>query len=193
MLARKADKGLAYARSLTHDVRRRLMKSIKLLLIIVLPILLVSCGFSIDDERTFKSSDQEHMERLMKLLDQRRVPYEYTDGMIRYKSSVKEEFEKAESAFDSTTAIQFIDFEVNSYFHNILDTEGIEYLELDRDGGTWTVWWPESEDRKMKILHQVVEYHFSLMQEEASDCENESSEAPSNQSLTQDALNTRAF
>jgi len=193
MLARKADKGLAYARSLTHDVRRRLMKSIKLLLIIVLPILLVSCGFSIDDERTFKSSDQEHMERLMKLLDQRRVPYEYTDGMIRYKSSVKEEFEKAESAFDSTTAVQFIDFEVNSYFHNILDTEGIEYLELDRDGGTWTVWWPESEDRKMKILHQVVEYHFSLMQEEASDCENESSEAPSNQSLTQDALNTRAF
>jgi len=193
MLARKADKGLAYARSLTHDVRRRLMKSIKLLLIIVLPILLVSCGFSIDDERTFKSSDQEHMERLMKLLDQRRVPYEYTDGMIRYKSSVKEEFEKAESAFDSTTAVQFIDFEVNSYFHNILDTEGIEYLELDRDGGTWTVWWPESEDRKMKILHQVVEYHFSLMQEEASDCENESSETPSNQSLTQDALNTRAF
>ena len=193
MLARKADKGLAYARPLTQSVRRRLMKSIKLLLIIVLPILLVSCGFSIDDERTFKSSDQEHMERLMKLLDQRRVPYEYTDGMIRYKSSVKEEFEKAESAFDSTTAVQFIDFEVNSYFHNILDTEGIEYLELNRDGGTWTVWWPDSEDRKMKILHQVVEYHFSLMQEEASDCENESSEAPSNQSLTQDALNTRAF
>jgi len=193
MLARKADKGLAYARSLTHDVRRRLMKSIKLLLIIVLPILLVSCGFSIDDERTFKSSDQEHMERLMKLLDQRRVPYEYTDGMIRYKSSVKEEFEKAESAFDSTTAVQFIDFEVNSYFHNILDTEGIEYLELDRDGGTWTVWWPESEDRKIKILHQIVEYKFSLLQKEASDCENESSEAPSNQSLTQDALNTRAF
>jgi len=183
MLARKADKGLAYARSLTHDVRRRLMKSIKLLLIIVLPILLVSCGFSIDDERTFKSSDQEHMERLMKLLDQRRVPYEYTDGMIRYKSSVKEEFEKAESAFDSTTAVQFIDFEVNSYFHNILDTEGIEYLELDRDGGTWTVWWPESEDRKIKILHQIVEYKFSLLQKEASDCENESSEAPSNHSL----------
>ena len=169
------------------------MKSIKLLLIIVIPILLLSCGFSIGDERTFKSSDQEHMERLMKLLDQRGVPYEYTDGMIRYKSSVKEEFEKAERAFDSTTPVQFVDSEVRRYFHNILDTEGIEYLELDRNGGTWTVWWPESEDRKIKILHQVVEYKFSLMQKEASDCENESSEAPSNQLLNQDTLNTRAF
>ena len=169
------------------------MKSIKLLLIIVIPILLLSCGFSIGDERIFKSSDQEHMERLMKLLDQRGVPYEYTDGMIRYKSSVKEEFEKAERAFDSTTPVQFVDSEVRRYFHNILDTEGIEYLELDRDGGTWTVWWPESEDRKIKILQNVVEYNFTLLQEEASDCENESSEAPSNQSLNQDALNTRAF
>ena len=169
------------------------MKSITSLLLIVAPILLISCGFSISDERTFKSSDQEHMDRLMKLLDQRGVQYEYTDGMIRYKSSVKEEFEKAERAFDSTTSVQFVDSEVRRYFHNILDTEGIEYLELDRDGGTWTVWWAESEDHKMKILNQVVEYKFSIMQREASDCENESSEAPSNQSLNHDKLNTRAF
>ena len=193
MLAWVADKDLAYARPLTHNVRRQVMKSIKLLLIILLPILLASCGFSNDEERTFKSSDQKHMERLMKLLDQRRVPYEYTDGIIRYKNSAKEEFERAESAFDSTTTVQFVDTDVNWYFHNILDTEGIEYLELDRDGGTWTVWWPESEDRKTKILQQVVEYQFSLLQGEASDCENESSDAPSTQSLTHDALNTRAF
>ena len=169
------------------------MKSIKLLLIIVLPILLVSCGFSIGGERIFKSPDQEHMERLMKLLDQRGVPYKYSDGMIRYKSSVKEEFEKAERAFDSITTVQFVDSEVRRYFHNILDTEGIEYLELDRDGGTWTVWWPESEDRKIKILQNVVEYNFTLLQEEASDCENESSEAPSNQSLNLDTPNRHAF
>lgn len=169
------------------------MKSIKLLLIGILPILLVACGFAIGDKHTFKTSDQEHMERLIKLLDQRGVPYEYTDGMIRYKSSVKEEFEKAERAFDSTTSVQFVESEVRRYFHNILDTAGIEYIELDRDGGTWTVWWPESEDYKMMIHHQVVEYEFSLMLEEASDCENESSEAPSNQSLNQDAPNTRAF
>ena len=169
------------------------MKSIKFLLLIVLPILLVSCGFSISDERTFKTSDQEHMDRLMKLLDQRGVPYEYTEGMIRYKSSVKEEFEKAERAFDSITSVQFVDSEVRRYFHNLLDTEGIEYLELDRDGGTWTVWWPESEDRKIKILHQVVEFKFSLLQKETSDCENESSEAPSSHSINQDVLNTHAF
>lgn len=180
-------------RRLSSTVRSRLMKGIKLLMLIVLPITLVSCGFTISDERSFKNSDQEHMDRLMKLLDQRGVPYDYSDGMIRYKSSVKEEFEKAERAFDSTTSVQFVDSEVRRYFHNLLDTEGIEYLELDRDGGTWTVWWPESEDRKIKILHQVVEYKFSLMQKEASDCENESSEAPSSHSINQDALNTRAF
>jgi len=129
----------------------------------------------------------------MKLLDQRGVPYEYTEGMIRYKSSVKEEFEKAERAFDSITSVQFVDSEVRRYFHNLLDTEGIEYLELDRDGGTWTVWWPESEDRKIKILHQVVEFKFSLLQKETSDCENESSEAPSSHSINQDVLNTHAF
>jgi len=168
------------------------MKSIKLLFVVILLIILVSCGYTIDDERTFESNDKEYMARLMKLLDQRRIPYEYTDGMIRYKSSEKEEFEKADRALDSITPVQFVDPDVRTYFHNILDTEYIEYLELDRDGGTWTAWWPESEERKVKILDQVVEYEISLRVEEASDCEDEFSEAPSNQLFNLDALTTRA-
>jgi hypothetical protein len=115
----------------------------------------------------------------MKLLDQRGVPYEYTNGAIRYKSSVRGEFENAERAFDSTTSVQFVDIEVRRYFHHILDTKGIEYLELDRDGGTWTMWWPASENARMDILDQVVEYKFDLAREEASDCEDEPSRTPS--------------
>ena len=167
------------------------MKSIKLLFIVILSIILVSYGFTIGDERTYESKDKEHMARLMKLLEQRRIPYEYTDGMIRYKSSVKEEFEKADRAFDSTTPVQFVDYEVRTYFHNILDTEEIEYLELDRDGGTWTAWWPETEERKVQIFEQVVEYKISLAEEEASDCEDESSDTPSNKLFNLDALTTR--
>jgi hypothetical protein len=169
------------------------MKSFNLLFVVISLIILVSCGFSIGDERTFESEDKEHMARLMKLLDQRRIPYEYTDGMIRYKSSVKEEFEKADRAFDSITPVQFVDSDVRTYFHNILDTEYIEYLELDRDAGTWTAWWPESEERKVKILDQVVEYKIALREEEVSDCDNEFSEAPDNQLFNLDALTKRAL
>ena len=169
------------------------MNSIKLLFVVSSLIILISCGFSIGDERTFESEDKEHMVRLMKLLDRRRIPYEYTDGVIRYKSSVKDEIEKADKAFDSITPVQFVDPDIREYFHSILDTEYIEYLELDRDGGTWTAWWPESEERKVRILDQVVEYEISLKTEEASDCESEFSEAPSNQSFNLDALIKRTF
>ena len=82
------------------------MNSIKLLFVVSSLIILISCGFSIGDERTFESEDKEHMVRLMKLLDRRRIPYEYTDGVIRYKSSVKDEIEKADKAFDSITPVQ---------------------------------------------------------------------------------------
>lgn len=173
--------------------RRQLMSSIKLLLLVLSLIILISCGFPISDDRAYESGNKEHMARLMKLLDQRRIPYEYTDGVIRYKSSVKDEIEKANKAFDSITPVQFIDPDIRAYFHSILDTEYIEYLELDRDGGTWTAWWPESEERKVKILDQVVEYEISLKAEEASDCESEFSEAPSNQSFNLDALIKRTF
>ena len=147
--------------------------------IIVLPLLsvLVSCGFSVDDERAYQSADQEHMQSLMKLLNQRGIPFESIDGMIRYKRSVKAEFDKAQRAFGSATSVQFVDPDVREYFHNILNTEGIEYIEpdRDRDGGGWTMWWPGSEDRKMNILNQAVEYKITLQMEEDSDCETGSS------------------
>ena len=167
------------------------MKSIKLLFVVNSLIILVSCGFSIGGERTYKSEDIEYMERLIKLLAQRRIPYEYTDGMIRYKSSVKKEFEKADKAFDSITPVQFIDSDVRTYFHSILNSELIEYLELDRDSGTWTAWWPGSIERKVKILDQVDEYKIALREEEISDCEDEFSEAPSKNLFNLDALTTR--
>jgi len=159
------------------------MKNIKLLFVALSLIILVSCGFSIGGERTYKSEDIEYMERLIKLLAQRRIPYEYTDGMIRYQSSVKDEFEEADRAIKSTTPVQFVDLDVRTYFHNILDAEQIEYLELDHDGGTWTAWWPESEERKVKIFEQVIDYKISLSEKEASDCEDESSDTPSSRLL----------
>lgn len=163
--------------------------------IIVLPLLsvLVSCGFSMNDERAYQSTDQEHMKHLTKLLNQRGIPFESIDGMIRYKRSEKVEFDKAQSAFDSVTSVQFVDPDVRAYFHTILNTEGIEYIEPDRDGGSWTMWWPESEDHKMNILNQVVEYKITLQLEEDSDCETDSSDAVAKPSFIQDALNTGSF
>ena len=163
--------------------------------IIVLPLLsvLVSCGFSMDDERAYQSADQEHMEHLKKLLNQRGIPYTFIDGTIRYKRSEKAEFDKAQSAFNLATSNQFIDPEVRTYFHAILNTEGIEYIEPDRDGGSWTMWWPGSEDSKMNILNQVVEYKITLQLEEDADCETDSSDAPAKPSFVQDVLNKGAF
>ena len=82
---------------------------------------------------------------------------------------------------------------MRKYFHNILNTEGIEHIEPDRDGGSWTMWWPESEDREMNILNQVLEYKITLQLEEDSDCETDSSDSPAKSSFVQDALNKRAF
>ena len=163
--------------------------------IIALPLLLalVSCGFPMDDERAYQNSDQEHMALLMKLLNQRGIPFESIDGMIRYKRSVKAEFDKAQRAFDSVTSAQFVDPDVREYFHTILNTKGIEYIEPDRDGGSWTMWWPGSEDSKMNILNQVVEYKITLQMEEDSDCEADSSDALAKPSFVQDVLNKGAF
>ncbi len=141
------------------------------------------------DERAYQSSDQEHMALLMKLLNQRGIPFESIDGMIRYKRSVKPEFDKAQRAFDSVTSAQFVDPDVREYFHTILNTEGIEYIEPDRDGGSWTMWWPGSEDSKMNILNQVVEYKITLQMEEDSDCEAESGDALDKPSFVQGVLN----
>jgi len=158
--------------------------------IIVLPLLLVlvSCGFSMDDEHAYQSADQERMEHLIKLLNQRGIPYEYIDGTIRYKRTVKSEFDNAQRAFDLATSIQFFDTDVRKHFHNILNTNGIEYIEPDRDGGSWTVWWPGSEDHKMNILNEVAEYKITLQLETDSDCETDSSGSHAKPSFVQDAL-----
>ena len=174
-------------------IRKQTMRNIRHLVIMVLPLSgLVACGISKDDEFIYKNSNQEqHIEHFIKLLDQRGIPYKYTNGIIRYKRNVKEEFENAERALDSATSVQFVKSEVREHFHNILSTKGLEYLELDRDYGSWTMWWPESEEIKMIILNQVTEYKITLQQEEASDCASDSSEAPANPSFIQDALNRR--
>ena len=133
------------------------------------------------------------MERLRKLLNQRGIPFEYIKGTIRYKRSVKAEFDKAQRAFGSAMSAQFVDPDVRKYFHNILNTEVIEHIEPDHDSGSWTMWWPESEDREMNILNQVLEYKITLQLEEDSDCETDSSDSPAKSSFVQDALNKRAF
>ena len=182
--------------SLITEVRSRFVPVIIVLpLLPLLPLLsvLVSCGFSMDDESAYQNADQEHMEYLMKLLNQRGIPFESIDGKIRYKRSVKAEFDNAQRAFGSATSVQFVDPDLSEYFHNILNVEGIEYIQPDRDGGSWTMWWPGSEGQKMIILNQVVEYRITLQMEEDSDCEADSSGAQAKPLFIQDALNKRAF
>lgn len=166
------------------------MKKAKFSLIFLLPILflLCSCDFYAGNERVYQSSDQDRMENLVKLLNLRGIPYVYADGMIRYQRNVEEDFKKAESAFDSVTSVQFIDPEVRGYFHTLLATEGVEFIEPDRDGSTWTLWWAGSEDKRNSILDQVAEYKHSLLEEEASDCETDSNEASTEPSFIQGAL-----
>ena len=97
------------------------MKIIKPLLIALLPLfsVLVSCGFSTDDENTYQSSDQVRMEHLMEFLAHRGIPFESNDGLIRYNSNVKAEFKTALREYDSVTTVQFIDLDVRKYFHSI--------------------------------------------------------------------------
>lgn len=158
------------------------MKLVKGLFLFSTLIFLASCGSSTDSERSFKSDDKEHISYLLKLLERRQIPFEYKDGVIRYKNIVQEEFENANKALTSVTPTQFIDSDVRSYFHSILDTEYVEYIELDRDAGTWTAWWPQSEERKTKILDQVEEFRITLNFEKDTDCEDEPSMSPAENS-----------
>ena len=169
------------------------MKIIKPLLIALLPLfsVLVSCGFSTDDENIYQSSDQVRMEHLMEFLTHRGIPFESSDGLIRYNSNVKAEFKTALREYDSVTTVQFIDPDVRSYFHSILFGEGIEYIEPDRDGGSWTLWWPGSEERRLNILDRVIEYQTKLRLELESDCETSSSDTFSKPSFIQDLLKNK--
>lgn len=159
-------------------------------LIIFLPLLLVlvSCGLSTSDDLTFKSTDQERLGLLLKILDDRNIPYEQSGGTVQYKREVKVEFEKAEKALASAASVQYVDPDLRNFFHALLLTEGIEFLELDREGGSWTLWWADSKDREMEILNRVVEYQIERRMEEDLDCESGSDEDPMKPSFIQDAL-----
>ena len=170
------------------------MKGIKLLLVVLLPLLpvLVSCGLFTDDEHTYQNSDQLHMEQLMVLLTRRDIPFESIDGLIRYDSNVKAEFEKVLRLFDSATTVQFIDTDVKNYFQLMLFNEGIEYIESDSDYGGWTLWWPGSEERRLNILGKLDEHKTKLQMEEVLDCESGSSEERSEPSFIQNILNNKS-
>ena len=170
------------------------MKSIKLLLVVLLPFLpvLVSCGPTTDEKHTYQNSDQLHMEQLMMLLTRKNIPFESIDGLIRYGSDVKVEFEKALKVFGSATTVEFIDNDIKNHFHMMLYNEGIEYIESDSEYGGWTLWWPGSDERKKDILGQLAEHKKMLQIEEDLDCESGSNETHAKPSLIQDILNNRA-
>ena len=170
------------------------MKSIKLLLVILLPFfpVLVSCGHSTDEDHTYQNSDQLHMEQLKMLLTRKNIPFESIDGLIRYSSNVRAEFEKALKVFGSATTVEFIDNDIKNHFHMILYNEGIEFIDSDREYGGWTLWWPGSDERKKNILGQLTKHKKMLQIEEDLDCESGSNEAHAKPSLIQDILNNLA-
>ena len=170
------------------------MKSIKLLLVVLLPSLptLVSCGLSTDENHTYQNLDPLHMEQLMILLNQKNIPYESIDGLIRYSNNARTEFEKALKVFDSATTVEFIDNDIKDHFHMLLYNEGIEFIDSDREYGGWTLWWPGSDERKKNILGQLAEHKKMLQIEEALDCESGSNEAHAKPSLIKDIINNLA-
>lgn len=167
------------------------MKNSCLPYILFLPLLFVlaSCGGSVNGDLTLKSADQEHLGLLMALLDNRNITYEISEGMIRYKREVKSEIEKAEKALATAASVQYIDPDLREHFHSILYLENIEFLPLDSDSGSWTLWWAGSKDREMDILNQVMEYKITRQMEEDLDCESGSGEDPMNPSFIEDVFN----
>lgn len=159
-------------------------------IIIPLLLVLVSFGLSANDDLVYKNTDKEHLELLMKILDARNVPYKHSDGVIRYNRGVKDEIEKAGKALASAASVQYVDPDLREYFHALLFVEGIEFIGLDRDGGSWTLWWAGTKDREMDILNQVVEYKIKRQMEEDLDCESGSSDNPGKPTLIKDVLNS---
>ncbi|WP_455198302.1 hypothetical protein [Kaarinaea lacus] len=149
---------------------------------------LATNGVSALDNLTIKSSDPEHLDLLMTLLDNRNIPYEYSEGRISYRDDVKDEVEKAEKSLATAASVQYIDTDLREHFHSILYMEDIEFLALDRDGGSWTLWWAGSKDREMEILNQVTEYKITRQLEEDADCETGPGRDPLKHLLIQDAL-----
>lgn len=118
------------------------------------------CDFQAGNERGYKSSDQEYMANFIALLEKRSISYRYQDGYLRYSNEVESEVEKVKSQLSSAKSIKFEDKSIRSYFHTLLEKEGIEYLPLKKEAGAWTMWWPNSKDQAQAIELKVVEFVF---------------------------------
>jgi len=112
------------------------------------------------DEQAFKSSDPEFMQNFMALLDNRNISYRYGDGYIRYKNDVKSQVKEVENLLSHTKSTQFKNKKVREYFRSLLDEEGIEYLALNKDGDSWTMWWANDDEKEQEIQLKVVEFAF---------------------------------
>jgi hypothetical protein len=128
---------------------------------IVFSALLLGCDFKVGNERAFKSSNPEYMENFMALLDKRGISYQYTDGYFRYTTDVESQVEEVKKRLSSTKSVKYEDEAVRKYFRSLLDKEGIEYLPLKKEGGSWTMWWPESEGQEQAIQLKAVEFAFA--------------------------------
>ena len=115
------------------------------------------CSIGENDEQAIKSSSDEYMENFMLLMDKKKIPYRYSDGYVWYKYKVKREVEKVEKMLSSTMSSQYKDEEVREYFRSLLDKEGVDYIPLSKDGGSWTMWWPrnEEQDREIELNVQI--------------------------------------
>ena len=130
------------------------------LIIIIVSLLLASCDFKGGDEQGFTSTNQEYMNNFMALLEKRNIPYAYTGGYIMYKKDVKLHVEEINELLAHTQSVQYKNVKVREYFRALLDKEGIEYLALSKEGGSWTMWWPKSEAQGNAIELKTVSYAF---------------------------------
>lgn len=163
------------------------MPTLKQAIFIFSVFIAVGCDIRTSDERGYRSSDNQHMVNLTKLLDKRGVKYTFDGGEIRYDKSVEIEFNEAQKMVISGPSIKFERQEVREYFWALLDKEGVEFIPLDRDGGTWTKFWPDSEEQQMNLQLKTVEYEFSLKNTcVEEDTQNNSKLTPPNKSLNTD-------
>ena len=163
---------------------------LQLVSFLLLAYLLAGPGLSADDTLHVNSSDQEHLGLLMMLLDNRNIPYEYSEGRLRYSREVRDEIQKAEKSLATAASVQYVDSDIRAHFHSILYLSDIEFLALDREGddGSWTLWWPVSKDNEMDVLNQVTEYKINRQLEADADCETGPGKNPLQHLLIQDAL-----
>ena len=127
---------------------------------IIFLIIIQGCEFQAGNERGFTSSNQEYMENFMALLEKRNISYQYQGGYLRYSTDVEPEIEKVKKLLSSTKSIKLEENAARNYFHSLLEKEGIEYLPLKKEGGVWTMWWPNNKEQEKAIELKVVEFAF---------------------------------